>query len=266
MPIRTVCLFAAMAFCAGQPAFSQQPTPPPAKPDSNANPTAAAQGRAEFQSNCGFCHGEDARGGRAPDLVRSSLVNHDEGGNLIAPVIRNGRVDKGMPAFPSLKDSEIADIVAFLHNATHEALRSGHVSADYPAAKLLTGNATAGKAYFNGPGGCTNCHSVTGNLAGVASKYSALNLQQHMVYPGAAAAASVTATVTTRDGARFEGKVKRSDEFTIAIIGSDGWYRSWPRDEVKVDLHDPLAAHRELMEKLTDADMHNLFAYLETLK
>jgi cytochrome c oxidase cbb3-type subunit 3 len=250
---------------AGTAAFPQQPTPPggvhePPKIDE----AAVARGKTAFQSNCGFCHGEDARGGRAPDLIRSTLVNHDEGGNLIAPVIRNGRPDKGMPAFPALKANEIDDIVAFLHNSAHEALHSGHVSSDYPLEKLLTGNAAAGKAYFNGPGGCVKCHSVTGDLAGIAKKYSPVDLQQHMVYP--ARAAAPTAVVTTADGKKYEGEVKRNDEFTIAIAGKDGWFRSWPRSDVKVEIDDPLAGHRKLMERYTDADIHNLFAYLETLK
>jgi cytochrome c oxidase cbb3-type subunit 3 len=245
--------------------YPQQPTPPGGVREApQADSATIARGKTAFQSSCGFCHGEDARGGRAPDLIRSPLVNHDEGGNLISPVIRNGRPDKGMPSFPSLKDTEIADIVAFLHDSARKALHSGRVSSDYPLEKLLTGNAAAGKAYFNGPGGCAKCHSVTGDLAGIAQKYSPIDLQQHMVYP--AKAAAPTATVTTADGKKFEGEVKRNNEFTIAIVGKDGWFRSWPRSEVKVEVHDPLAAHRKLMEQYTDPDIHNLFAYLETLK
>jgi cytochrome c oxidase cbb3-type subunit 3 len=225
---------------------------------------AVNRGKADFQSSCGFCHGNDARGNRAPDLIRSPLVNHDENGNLIAPVIRNGRPDKGMPAFGSLSNQQIADIVTFLHYSATQALHSGHVSEDYPLEKLLTGNAEEGKAYFNGAGGCTRCHSVTGDLAGIARKYSPIDLQQHMVYPGRDA--TVTANVIAPDGKTYEGKVVHNDEFTIAIIDKNGWYHSWRQSAVKVEIHDPLAAHRELMEKYTDKDMHNLFAYLATLK
>jgi cytochrome c oxidase cbb3-type subunit 3 len=74
------------------------------------------------------------------------------------------------------------------------------------------------------------------------------------------------ATVTPRDGQAVEGTVEHNDEFEIAIRGKDGWYRSWPRSEVKVEIRDPLAAHRALMEKYTDRDIHDVFAYLETLK
>ncbi len=233
------------------------------------DPAAVGRGRAQFRSSCGFCHGEDATGSRAPDLLRSAILGHDDHGNLLAPVIRNGRVDKGMPSFSTLRDDQIADIVAYLHHQANEALHSNNVARDYPLARLLTGNAEAGKAFFNGEGGCAHCHSVTGDLAGIAKKYSPIDLQQHMVYPSGrrnAAGPGRTARVTLKDGSSFEGKVLHEDEFNIGIVCQDGWYRSWPTADVKVEIQDPLEAHRDLVSKYTDADIHNLFAYLETLK
>lgn len=229
------------------------------------NTAAIDRGRTLFKSTCGFCHGDDATGNRAPDLVRSAILNHDEQGNLLGPVIRNGRPDKGMPSFGSLKDNQIADIVEFLHHQARAALHSGHVPGNYPLAKLLTGNAQAGKEFFNGAGTCSKCHSPTGDLAGIAEKYQPIDLQQHMIYPSAKKAV-VTAVVTAPNGERCEGNVVNDDEFNIGVNCQDGWYRSFPRDKVKVELHDPLEAHRELTSKYTDADMHNVFAYLETLK
>jgi cytochrome c oxidase cbb3-type subunit 3 len=239
-----------------------------APPDKGDNDESAmvARGKSAFRSSCGFCHGEDATGSRAPDLVRSAILSHDEHGNLIIPVIKGGRPDKGMPAFSTLKDNQIADIVAFLHHQADEALHSANVPGDYPLAKMLTGNAAAGKAYFEGAGGCTGCHSVTKDLAGIANKYKPVDLQQHIVYPSRDEEDSRTAVVTTNDGQRYEGKLKNIDEFSIGIMCQDGWYRSWPRDQVKAEVKDPLEAHRELMGKYTDADIHNLFAYLETVK
>jgi cytochrome c oxidase cbb3-type subunit 3 len=240
--------------------LSAQGPQPPAE-----NAAAIERGRTLFQSSCGFCHGNDATGNRAPDLVRSAILNHDEQGNLLGPVIRNGRPDKGMPSFSTLKDAEIANIVEFLHHQTKAALHSGNVPGDYPLAKLLTGNAQAGKEFFNGVGHCSGCHSPTGDLAGVAKKYQPIDLQQHMIYPPGKKAV-MTALVTTATGERCQGKVMNDDEFDIGVNCEDGWYRSWPRDQVKVELRDPLEAHRDLTSKYTDADMHNVFAYLETLK
>ena len=226
---------------------------------------AAERGRALFKSSCGFCHGADATGERGPDLVRSSLLSHDDHGSMLQPVIRNGRPEKGMPSFASMKEDQIADIVAFLHHQALAALRSSHVPGDYPLAKLLTGNADAGKAFFNGPGGCSGCHSISKDLAGIAKKYSPIDLQQNMVYPNTKKVGK-TAVVTLHDGQRFEGAVMHQDEFGIAITCQDGWYRSWPSEAVTVTVRDPLQAHRDLTGKYTDADIHNLFAYLETTR
>lgn len=225
---------------------------------------AVERGRAQFKSSCGFCHGEDATGNRAPDLIRSAVLSHDINGDQIGPVIRNGRPDQGMPAFSTLTAQQVSDIAAFLHSQAYAALQSNRVPRDYPLAKLLTGNAEAGKAWFNGTGGCAACHSPAGDLAGVARKYSPLDLQQRFLFPGAGV--KMTATVTLGDGQAVEGVVEHNDEFEIAVRGKDGWYRSWPRSQVKVEIHDPLAAHRALMDKYTDRDIHNVFAYLETLK
>ena len=256
--LRTLAAFFAVFSCAAIPAFAQHGRPTPEQV------AAIERGKSQFKSSCGFCHGEDATGNRAPDLVRSSIVNGDQNGDLLGPVIRNGRNDKGMPGFPTLKEAEVADIVAFLHARADQAAHSASVPSDYPVAKLLTGNADEGKAYFNGQGGCMGCHSVTGDLAHVASKYSAIDLQQHIVYP--AGRPRRTAIITVQDGVKFEGRVVQDDEFTIGIVAQDGWYRSWPRASVKVEVHDPLQTHRELTTKYTNADLHNLFAYLVTLK
>ena len=228
------------------------------------DPASVDRGRAQFKSSCGFCHGDDATGNRGPDLIRAASLGHDTNGDLVGPIIRNGRPDQGMPGFSNLSAAQIADMVTFLHKQAYDALHSASVPRDYPLKKLLTGNADAGKAYFEGAGGCSACHSVTKDLAGVASKYTPLDLQQRMLYP--AGPGRQTATVTLPGGKTMEGRVVHADDYEIAITGPDGWYHSWPRETVKVALHDPLAAHKAQMMKYSDADVHNLFAYLITLK
>jgi cytochrome c oxidase cbb3-type subunit III len=234
-----------------------------AKPQADAeDKTTAERGRKQFEQSCGFCHGADATGARGPDLLRSPVVAHDVKGNEIGPVIRQGRPDKGMPAMP-LSDAEILDVAAFLHVRAKEALSSASVPKAYPMEKLLTGNAEAGKAFFNGAGGCNKCHSTAGDLAGVASKHSPIDLEARMLYP---AGKNPIAVVTLPSGERVQGEVQHADDFVIAVRDASGWYRSFQRDRVKVELQEPLAAHRELLEKLTQAEVHNLFAFLETLK
>ncbi len=221
------------------------------------------RGRSHFKSSCGFCHGDDATGNRGPDLIRSTSLSHDVDGETLASIIRSGRPDKGMPAFPTLTAAQIGDIVVFLHKQAYDALHSNRVPADYPLKKLLTGNVERGKAYFNGAGGCSKCHSPSGDLRGVAAKYSPLELQQRMLYPSKNPGR--TATIKTANET-IEGKVVHADEFEIAITDKSGWYRSFPRARVEVEIRDPLAAHKEQMPKYTDADIHDLFAYLETFK
>ncbi len=220
------------------------------------------QGRKEFEKACGFCHGADATGARAPDLLRSVVVNHDRNGDQIGPIIRNGRPEKGMPTLP-LSDAQVAGITAFLHARVREAIRSNKLPPEYPEEKLLTGNAAAGKAYFNGAGGCAGCHSPSADLAGIGRKFSPLDLQARFLYP---AGKKRTATVTTRSGSTVKGTLLLLDEFNVAVRDPSGWYHSWPRDSVKVEVNDPLEAHRKLLSKYTDKDMHDIFAYLETLK
>ena len=231
-----------------------------------AQAAAAKRGEILFKQNCAVCHGQDLTGGRGPDLIRSSLVRHDRDGNLISPVVMNGRPDRGMPPFPFTQD-QVSDIVAYIDSELalfdmHTRIPGGYPN-DIPASRLATGSAEAGKAFFDGPGGCTKCHSVTGDLAGIANKFDPPDLETHFLYPPGV---PTTATVTLPSGKTFEGVLLLNDGFNVAIQGTDGWYHSWPRSAVKLEIHDPLAAHSALLDKYTDAEMHDVFTYLETLK
>jgi cytochrome c oxidase cbb3-type subunit 3 len=249
---------------------SQQP-PPTVTPQSYP-PEQVQAGQPLFSAQCGFCHGRDAAGGETgPDLTRSVLVAEDVRGDKLTPVIRGGRVDKGMPGF-NLAAGDIAAIVAFIHDqkAMAESQEGSRRSVD--EADLQTGNAEAGKRYFNGAGGCARCHSPTGDLAGVASRFKGLALLQRMLYPGSGgrgggpAPAPATVTVTTRSGETVTGKLAYRDEFTIALTDATGWYRSWPASQVNASVKNPLDAHSDQLGKYTDDDMHNVLAYVQTLR
>ena len=223
---------------------------------------AVDRGHKQFEQACGFCHGPDATGARGPDLVRSPLVGHDVKGDKIGEVIRLGRPDKGMPAMP-VTDQQVLDIAAYLHARAAEALNSSGIPSMYPIEKLLTGDPEAGKAYFNGAGGCKTCHSPTGDLVAIATKHSPIDLEARMLYPRGK---PTIAVVTLPSGEQVKGPLAHSDDFVIALRDASGWYRSFLRDRVNVELQDPLAVHRELLDKLTQTDVHNLFAYLQSLK
>ena len=230
-----------------------------------AEPDVVQRGHSQFQKTCAFCHGADANGGsQGPNLMRSAVVRHDENGNLIGPVVLEGRLDKGMPAF-QLTPDQITDVAAFLRYRLEESDRRSpkHPGADYSAAKLLVGSVDSGRTYFNGPGGCSACHSATSDLRGIASRYPAAELQAQFLYPQDQ---HLTATVTDSSGRQYTGEVRLLTNYDVAIEDRAGWYHSWPLDTIKLALKDPVATHRELLSQFTDSEMHDILAYLETLK
>jgi cytochrome c oxidase cbb3-type subunit 3 len=227
------------------------------------NPAQTAVGATLFLQNCSFCHGRDAGGGETgPDLTRSKLVSKDVAGSKIAEVVREGRPDKGMPPF-NFSPSDLASIVDFIHEQRTKALSQYGGRRGVEAADFQTGNATAGKQYFNGAGGCASCHSAVGDLAGVASRYQGLELEERMLYPEDAKS---TVTVTLSRGRTVTGTLAYLDEFTIGIRDASGTYRSWPVGSIRYSISSPADAHVALFGKYTDVDIHNLMAYLQTLR
>jgi cytochrome c oxidase cbb3-type subunit 3 len=227
-------------------------------------------GKTLFAAQCSFCHGRDAGGGEGgPDLIASVLVEQDVQGEKIGAVVRNGRLDRGMPAFTNVDEQQLAAIVAFIHDRKAKAKEGRRRTVD--VTDLQTGNAEAGMRYFNGAGGCAKCHSPSGDLAGIAGRHQGLELLKRMLYRenehGTDSTKAIpTATVTLSSGQTVTGKLAYRDEFTIALIDPSGWYRSWPVAQVKFTLMNPLEAHIEQLGKYTDEDMHNVLAYLQTLR
>jgi cytochrome c oxidase cbb3-type subunit 3 len=187
-------------------------------------------------------------------------VGDDTAGSTLAPVIRNGRPDKGMPAFP-LSEPDLAAVVAFIHSqrTKAESQKGGRRGVD--VADLQTGDAAAGKRYFDGA--CASCHSATGDLSGIGTRLKGLRLEQRMLYPRGA---KESITVKLPDGQTVTGTVAYRDEFTVALRDAAGRYRSWSTDRVTYTVAAPAEAHVELLPKYTDDDVHNLMAYLQSLR
>jgi mono/diheme cytochrome c family protein/small nuclear ribonucleoprotein (snRNP)-like protein len=230
------------------------------------------RGRALYGVNCQFCHGSDARGGEGgPNLLRSELVLNDLTGELIGPVIQNGRIDQGMPKFP-MTNAQVADIAAFIHNFRV----AGYDASRMKPPTILVGDAAAGEAYFKTK--CASCHSVTGDLKGIGAKYAEpRDLQQTFVMPGGggrgrgATGANVlptTVTVTLGSGQKVEGRLVRVDDFIVTLADADGTQQTFRRDgdKPKIEIHDPLQPHKALLGVYSDKDIHNLTAYLVTVK
>lgn len=224
-------------------------------------------GEARFGAQCGFCHGRDAAGGEVgPDLTRAEIVAQDLRGDKLGPLLRAGRVDAGMPAF-ALSDAELMPIVAFLHKQMDEFASLGGGRRSVEPEDLRTGNAADGRAYFNGAGGCSGCHSATKDLAGIATRMQGLALLQRMLYPtGRPVPAPPKATFTLASGQTVVAPVAGEDEFSITVLDPLGAPQTYARSAVKVKIDNPMSAHFEQLGKYTDASMHNVYAYLETLK
>jgi mono/diheme cytochrome c family protein len=233
------------------------------------DPATVARGKQVFSVNCSFCHGSDGRGGEGgPNLLRSPLVLNDQKGEIIAAVVLNGRVDKGMPKFNLPRDS-VTDIAAYLHS-----IKVGKMS-NFTPRMVLVGNAAAGKAYFNGKGGCSKCHSVTKDLAGIGAM-DPKSLQDAIFAGGAtgllgapaAGAKPRTVTVTFPTGEAVKGTLISLDDFVVVLSDADGRRRSIRRDGdvPRVEVVNPRQPHLDMIRQWEDRDLHNVTAYLETLK
>jgi cytochrome c oxidase cbb3-type subunit 3 len=232
------------------------------------DPAMVARGKTLYDVNCAQCHGSDARGEDAgPNLIRSTLLLNDKNGELIAPVLQNGRLPEGMPKF-EFSDAQIADIATYLHT-----FRVGgyDISRNRPAT-IVVGDAKAGEIYFNSK--CGACHSASGDLKGLATRNTdPRSLQQRWLMPtgggrGGPTGAPTTITVSLPNGQKLEGRLVRIDDFLVSLTEADGTPHTLRRDgdTPKVELHDPIQAHRDLLRLYTDKDIHNVTAYLVTLK
>lgn len=278
--ILIVCLFVAAAVAATMPRLHAQDPPPGGGGRRGGNireflglekapdPAAAERGAPLYAASCAFCHGPKARGAEGPNLIRSVVVLHDEDGNELVPYLKKGNPEKGMPSFARLTEAQAKDIAQFLHLQVELAANRG----TYKRLNVVTGTASRGEAFFNGEGKCSTCHSITGDLAKIGSKFPPDVIQNRFLWPGGGGFGAPTrkriATVTTPDGKSVKGTIKMLDDFNVSLYDEAGNYHSWSREHtnVKITVEDPLKAHRELLDKYTDEIMHDLTAYLVTIK
>ena len=261
----------------GPGTFPAQQRPP-------ADPAIIERGRALYSVNCTACHGVDLRGGQlnGPNLLRSQLMLNDQEGELLLPIVQGARADKGMPPLP-IQPDDVKAVAAYIHSVLASAQRQGAPPAGAePILNVLVGDAAAGQTYFAAK--CSSCHSTTGNLAGIGARFpDAKALQNFWVSGGRGGgrgggglrgagppnnARAVTATITLPAGEKIEGRVVRYDDFLITLALEDGSLRTVRRegDKPKVEIRDPLEPHRTLLGVYTDKDIHDVTAYLVTVK
>lgn len=243
-------------------AFEAQAQRTPAYPQRVVDDQAVERGKEIYEAYaCSFCHGADTRGGNGgPSLLRSLLVQRDQQGELIGPVIRNGRPNTAMTGF-NLSDQELADVAEFLHSFE---LQSRDPSRFTPET-IVVGDAAAGREYF--ADNCSECHSVRDDLQGLASRYpDPLDLQTNWLSPRNADPIQVM--VTQNNGDVTTGALAEIDEFLVSLNMADGSRQTFRRrgNSPMVELEDPLQAHNDMLHVYTDADIHNVTAYLVTLE
>ena len=243
------------------------------------DPAQIARGKTLYDINCRACHGVDLRGGDlgGPNLLRSDVALTDQAGELIVPIIEGSRQKMGMPAIGISTDDAKA-VAAFVRSVVGQiGVQGKPPGLGREAPSVLVGNASEGQAYFEVK--CSSCHSPAGDLKGIATKVpDPRKLQTWWVAGGRGESVftpgtppgprAVMVTVTLPSGERVEGQLVRADDFLVSIGLADGTIRTIRRDGSvpKVEIRDPMKAHIDLMEQYTDKDIHDVTAYLVTLK
>jgi cytochrome c oxidase cbb3-type subunit III len=258
----------------GRGVFPAQQRPP-------ADPALIERGKTIFSGTCSACHGADARGGQlgGPNLLRSQLVLNDQVGELITPIIHGSRAERGMPPIP-MSDEDAKAVAEYLHSLQAAGRPQGAPpDTGVPPPDALVGDATAGQAYFESK--CSSCHSATGDMRGIGTRLPEAKILQNAWVSGSASngrggpgrggsapsGRPVTATVTLANGEKVEGRLVQVDHFLVTLMLPDETVRSVRLDDkTTVAINDPLAGHRALWSTLTDKDMHDVTAYLATLK
>jgi cytochrome c oxidase cbb3-type subunit III len=259
----------------------QQPGTFPAQQRPPGDAALIDRGRGIYSTTCTACHGGDLRGGQlgGPNLLRSLVVLNDQQGELMLPIIRGSRAERGMPPMP-LSDDDVRAVAEYIHSVLATSGRQGGPpSVAAPPPNILVGDATAGQAYFAAK--CSSCHSPTGDLQGLATRLpDPKTLQTTWVSGGSVGGRGrgpapvgrvrkpVTVTVTEPGGEKVNGNLVRIDHFIVTLSLEDGTLRSFRRtgDVPKVEIQDPLAGHKALFRVLTEKDIHDTTAYLVTLK
>jgi len=250
----------------------------PAQQREAADPALSARGRTLYEINCRSCHGQDLRGGDAggPNLLRSQIVLRDDAGELIEPLVREGKITPGaatiMPPLP-LSSDDVRAVAAYIHDIVRTARGQGAPPAG-PEVELdiLVGDAAAGRAYFEAR--CSGCHSATGDLSDIGARISDPKTLQNVWVSGGSGGrgggggTGVTVTVTPPSGAPVQGTLVSIDDFLVVLTTPDGRRHSFARrgDVPAVTIADPLSAHNDLLDVYSDSDIHNVTAYLVTLK
>ena len=262
-----------------EPPNERPPAPFPAHQRPQPAPAVLERGKTMYLSLCSACHGADARGGQlgGVNLLRSAVVLGDRDGELVMPIVKNGRPGTAMAAIP-MPDADIMAVVGYIHSLQAQGdIQGGPPPGPPVVLNILVGDAKAGATYFGTT--CASCHSATGDLAGIAGRVADAKALQNLWVSGGRVSGhgpgprprraenAATVKVTLPDEV-VQGRLARLDDFLVIVLLDDGSTRTIRRngDSPAVEVTDPLGRHNELLAKYTDKDIHDVTAYLATLK
>ena len=247
------------------------------------------RGRALWASHCIECHGSQARGSETgPNIIRSKTVNFDRtadpAGSVLGPFLKAGHPTQSKKPSASFTEEEVVAFAHFLRQRVNDTMRGSPL---FTVGDIVIGDPKAGEAYFNNEGGCAGCHNATpGTLAGIASRIpEPVDLQQRMLFPGGGGRGrgrggrgaaggpapvdptAITVTLVPPTGPSLAGVLLEESDFYITLREADGTLRTVRRTGgMKVTRNNPLQAHIDLLDRITDKQIHDLLAYLETMK
>ena len=243
------------------------------------------RGRAIWVTECIDCHGSQARGSeKGPNIIRTKTVNYDRSsatpGSVVGPFLKAGHPTQSGKASAAFTAEEAVALAHFMRKRVNDTMRGSPL---FTVGDILVGDAKAGQAYFNGEGKCATCHTATTrNLAGIGTRIPApVDIQQRMLFPGggggrgrgaapATAAPNPNATtvsITPAAGPALSGVLVEQSDFFVTLRLADGTIRVVRRAPgMKVVITTPLQAHIDLLDVISDTQIHDVVAYLESLK
>jgi cytochrome c oxidase cbb3-type subunit 3 len=261
----------------GGASTAQPPAAPPVSSRPAVDPAAYERGRAIWARECIDCHGSTARGSdTGPNIIRTKTVNFDRSsanpGSVLGPFLKAGHTTQSGKASATFTDAEIVELSHFVRQKVNDTMRGSPL---FTVGDILVGDKAAGEAYFNGVGKCATCHTATSrSLAGIGARLPApVDIQQRMLFPGGRGRGGVpgptatTVTITPASGPAVSGVLVEQSDFYVTVRQADGTVKAVRRAPgMQVVVTSPLQAHIDLLDEITDAQIHNVVAYLESLK
>jgi putative heme-binding domain-containing protein len=217
-------------------------------------------GERAFRNSCANCHGPDGDLITGIDLGRGQFRRPMTDEDLVQ-IIRSGIPNTPMPA-TGMSVEQASKIVAYLRSTA--AAKSG---------AAVAGDASRGKAVFDGKGACASCHRVAGegsrsgpDLTRIGEARRSAELERALLEPDAdVQPTNRTYRVVTREGTVVTGRLLSHDTFTVQMLDTGGQLRSFVKTSLREHgfVASPMPSYRAT---LTTQEIADVVTYLVSLK